>query len=94
MADVRVDDLDTVNSEQLRQLPLEPERIEAVRGDPGDAHLSLDPGGRRLGSAVAAAKVEMVHRLAEHQVTVGVETADHLVPVVLEIGLDRIAPAP
>ena len=38
-----------------------------------------------LGSAVTTAEVVVVHRLAEHEVGVGVEAADHLFAVVLEV---------
>jgi len=34
----------------------------------------------------------MVHRFAEDEVAVGVETADHLLAVVLEVGLGRVTP--
>ena len=50
MADGRVDDPDLVRaSEQLCELPLEPQRVEAVRGDPGDGDLGPDPGERLFG---------------------------------------------
>ena len=43
---------------------------------------------RGVDAAPAAAEVVQVHRLGEQQVGVGVEAADELVAVVLEVALD------
>ena len=46
------------------------------------------PGHRRGQVAAAAGDVVEVHRLADHQVAVGVEAAPELGAVVLEVALD------
>ena len=69
----------------------------AGRGGPsdaGDRDLGAYTVARARGHATAAPPdVVVVHGLAQHDVGVGVEASEQLVPVVLEVRLDGVATA-
>src|SRR5690349_21909441 len=90
----RLDHLDGARAgDELDQLVLEPQRIETIRGDPGDGDLRADARERGGDTTASAADVVVVHRLAQHDVGVGVEAARELPTVVLEVRLDRVPTA-
>ena len=83
----------SVAGDQCGQFVLQFEGVEAVRGMPATVTSARHPGQRRGDPAPAAADVVVVHRLAQHDVGVGVEALGELVAVVLEVGLDGVPPA-
>ena len=69
------------------------ERVEAVRRDARHDGLRPHPPQRLGDAAPAPADVVMVHRLAERDVGVRVEALRQLLPLVLQVRLDGVAPA-
>ena len=69
---------------------MEPQRVEAVRGDARDGDLGSDAERASLYSAVTPTEVVMVHGLAEDQVAVRVETADQLFALMVQVRLDCV----
>src|ERR1039458_6400547 len=82
-----------VTGKMPNQLLLLCERVEPVRDDAGHACLSLHSPQGLTDSAPTPADVVMIHRLAECHVGVRVEPMGELLSLVLQIRLDRVAPA-
>ena len=75
------------------ELLLLPEGVQAIRCDARHDGLRLHSLQGPGDSATASADVVMVHRLAERHVGVRVETLRELLPLVLQVRLDGVAPA-
>ena len=75
------------------ELLLLPERVQAIRCDARHAGLRLHSLQGAGDAAPASADVVMVHRLAERHVGVRVEALRELLPLVLQVRLDGVAPA-
>jgi hypothetical protein len=82
-----------VARDEIGELVLEPEGVEAVARDAGDRDFGSDTGKRFGNAAPAPPDVVVVHRLRKHDVRVGVEPPGELVAVILEVRLDRVVPA-
>ncbi len=69
------------------------EGIEAIGGDAGHRHFGPHVAQGALNPASPSTDVMVIHRLAEHDIGVGVEAFRQLVPVVLKIRLHGISAA-
>src|SRR5262249_1416003 len=94
VADDRVDHGDVAGGrDQLGELVMESKGVGPIPRDAGQGDLSGDPRERGLDSTPAAPDVVVVHRLAQHAVGVGVESARKLVAVIPEVRLHRVPAA-
>ncbi len=72
---------------EVGQLPLKPQGVEAVTVDTADDHRNGDGGQRGRDAAPPPADVVGVHGIGECDVRSGVEAMDKLVGVMVEIAL-------